>query len=315
MEHAFNTNIAMNYDVDTALFIQHLKHWTLKNLANKENIHDGFCWSYDTLEALCIQFPYWSKRQIERIINNAVKSGLVIKGNYNKTAYDRTVWYAITPYVYGYFPELLTEKNIKSLYLSISPNGEMDLTEWGNRFPKTVTPIPDTKPDTKPNKNNKGISNEMLNNVDNLDTPSNFRNNQTLENPLSPKGQNAPDDDALGDYSNNQTLKLVDTQKSKSFSIKNILKTNPFQIPEQTIHDWIENRKKKRIATTKTAWDKINKELAKCDDPISAFEDMVAAGWQSLKADWVNKSTLPAKKSFFDHESTKWADGIEQDMF
>lgn len=316
MEHAFNTNIAIDFDVDTALFIQHLKHWTFKNLANKSNIHDGHCWSYDTLEALGIQFPYWSKRQIERIINNSVKSGLVIKGNYNQTAYDRTVWYAITPHVYGYYPELLTTKNIESLYLSISPNGEMDLTEWGNRFPRSVTPIPDTIPDTKPNINNISTSDEVPKNVYNhpKQQKSDYLSNQQQEIQKPSQAFEIEDKPTKPDYFEKQTKKESKSIKNLEYGIKNILNDNPFQISKELIEDWITTRKKKRIAVTKTSWNKINKELAKCEEPIAAFEEMVASGWQSFKADWVNKNSVP-KKSFFDHESTKWADGIEQDMF
>jgi len=153
MEHAFNVTIATQFDIDTALFLQHLKHWTFKNLANKNHIHDGFCWTYDTLEAFHDIFPYWTKRQMERVITNALKAGLIIKGNYNTTGYDRTCWYALTYKSYWFFPELANEKYLKLLYLSISPNGEMSgnhhFTEWGNQFPRSVTPIPYTIPDTK----------------------------------------------------------------------------------------------------------------------------------------------------------------------
>src|SRR5690349_5519487 len=70
MEHAFNTNIAAQYDVNIAILLHNFKFWTFNNLANKRNIYDGLCWSYDTLEALGETFPYWSRRQLERVINN-----------------------------------------------------------------------------------------------------------------------------------------------------------------------------------------------------------------------------------------------------
>lgn len=150
MEHALNVNVAIRFDTDTALFLQNLKHWTFKNLANKKHIHDGLCWTYDTLDALCDIFPYWSRRQLERVINNCLKNGLIVKGNYNTTSYDRTCWYAMTPMSYWFYPELADEKYLKLLYSSISPNGEIDYTEWRNRYPESVTTIPDTIPDTDP---------------------------------------------------------------------------------------------------------------------------------------------------------------------
>lgn len=150
MNHSFNVTIATKYSVDTALFLGHLAYWTLLNLSNKRNIHDGLCWSFNTLEAMGDIFPYWTKKQCERVINNAVKLGLVKRGNYNKTKYDRTSWYALTPKSYHYFDELNKDKYLETLYSSISPNGEIKFSEWRKEFPEMETPIPDTKPDTKP---------------------------------------------------------------------------------------------------------------------------------------------------------------------
>lgn len=155
--HAFNVGIARDFNVHTALLLAHLAFWAEKNLANNSNIHDGLVWCYDTLEAMIDYFPYMTRRQIETMINNAIKSGLVTKGNYNHTSYDRTVWYALTPKSYYYFPHLVTEKYINRLFLSISHNCEMDFTEFGNGFHGFVTPIPDTDPDTDPDKKIGGI--------------------------------------------------------------------------------------------------------------------------------------------------------------
>ena len=154
--HAFNVGIAMDYSPNIALFIAHLGFWSEKNLANNKNIHDGLVWCYDTLDAMCEYFPYFTRRQIETIINNSVKQGLVQCGNYNKTGYDRTTWYALTPKAYFYFQHLLTEKYLNRLFVSISQICEIDFTEFVNRFPITVTTIPNTSPDTDPNKKSEG---------------------------------------------------------------------------------------------------------------------------------------------------------------
>lgn len=327
MDHFFNLRLGTKYGVDSALFVSNLRYWTVRNFANIKHIHDGLCWSYNTLEALGEIFPYWSKKQLERVINNCVKDGLVVKGNYNATTYDRTCWYALAPKAYWFFPELVTEKNLDLLYLSISPNGEMEFPEWRNRFPQMETPIPDNIPYTKPNINNKGTSDEALlahitenptsgetlnddknsekifedddgnltsnavskiqdRNLEELD----WINNQALDVLEAKKGLDESESYTKSDYRKNRTLNCTDQLKLTQYDINNILSSNIFQIPEQIIHDWIANRKKKRAAVTKTAWNKINKELAKCKeqgiDPIDAFETMVASGWQSLKVEY-----------------------------
>lgn len=151
MNHCFNLGIANEFDPNIAIFIQSIAYWTHNNLTNKRNLIDGHCWSFNTLEALCETFTYWSKRQLETVIKNAIKSGLLIKGNHNQTKYDRTCWYALSHDAYRFFPELCQEHFIKRLYDSISPNCEMEYAEWRNRFTQNVTPIPTTKTITKSN--------------------------------------------------------------------------------------------------------------------------------------------------------------------
>ncbi|MGL6123271.1 MAG: hypothetical protein ACRC1W_09695 [Shewanella sp.] len=153
--HSFNVGIAIDYSPDMALWIGHLAFFMEYNLSINKNIHDGLCWTYDTLDALVERMPYFSRRQLETIINNSVKEALVQKGNYNQTGYDRTCWYALTPKAYTYFQHLLSDKYLKRLFNSISPNCEMDFTELCNRFRRNVTTIPATDPATNlVNKNN-----------------------------------------------------------------------------------------------------------------------------------------------------------------
>lgn len=148
--HGFNVGIAMDYSPDMAIWLGHLAFWAEKNLAHGKNIYEGLVWCYDTLDTLCEYFPYYTRRQLETIINNSVKEGLVIQGNYNQTAYDRTNWYALTPKAYFYFRHLLSTKNKKKLSASISQICEMEKTDLWNGFFRSVTTIPDPDPDTDP---------------------------------------------------------------------------------------------------------------------------------------------------------------------
>ncbi len=148
--HGFNVGIAMDYSPDMAIWLGHLSFWAEKNLAHSKHIHDGLVWSYDTLDSLCEYFPYYSRRQLETIINNSVKEGLVIQGNYNHTSYDRTNWYALTPKAYFYFRHLLSNKNKKKLSASISQICEMEKTDLWNGFFRSVMTIPYPDPNPIP---------------------------------------------------------------------------------------------------------------------------------------------------------------------
>lgn len=149
MDHAFNVKVATDFDVNTAIFLQNLKFWTLHNLAHKQNIHDGRAWAYYTLEGLTLLFPYWSIRQVRVMIDNCIKNDLIIKSNHNKTKYDRTCWYALTDKSFKYFPELINPVFMNALNLTTPIN--TDLSEMTNGSDGNDTPIPDTIPDTKKN--------------------------------------------------------------------------------------------------------------------------------------------------------------------
>lgn len=149
--HGFNVGIAIDYCPEMAIWLGHLAFWTEKNLAHDKHILNGRVWCYDTLEDMSEYFPYFSKRQLETVINNSIKEGLVSRGNYNQTGYDRTCWYALNPKAYFYFQYLLTNKNKKRISDSISQICEMEITDLWNGFHRSVTPIPDTDPYTDPN--------------------------------------------------------------------------------------------------------------------------------------------------------------------
>jgi hypothetical protein len=167
MEHAFNVNVAKDFDISVATFLQNMKFWTLNNLANNKNMREGLCWTYNTIEALCELFPYFSRHQLEHLIEKCEGFGLLVSGNFNATKYDRTKWYALTPKAYDYYPELCEEHFIDRLHVSgkkdkkfhecygstISENSEIELVDFRNRFRKVPAPIPDTDPDTDPDIN------------------------------------------------------------------------------------------------------------------------------------------------------------------
>jgi len=161
MNHSFNLQIANQFGLNIATFLQSIFFWTHTNLTTKKHIIDGHCWTYNTLESLSETFTYWSKSQLETVIKNSIESGLLIKGNFNKTKYDRTCWYALTPEAYKFFPDLWQEHFFERLHLSISENSEMDYGKFRNGYPEIRTPIPITKPDTKKSNKDDNIIEEI----------------------------------------------------------------------------------------------------------------------------------------------------------
>lgn len=132
-EYTFDVEVAKIYGIDAAVILRHLKFWLEKNAANNKHIHDGEVWTYNSIEAWHQIFPFWTPRQIETRLNILAEKGMIAKGNYNKSKYDRTCWYTI-----------------KSPELRISPNCEMEKTELLNGSHQNVEPIPYKNTDKKP---------------------------------------------------------------------------------------------------------------------------------------------------------------------
>ncbi len=136
MEHSFDINIAKKYGIQAAILLKNLYFWIEKNRANDTNFYDGYYWTYNSKKAFSDLFPYMTERQIDYTLKKLIDEGIIITGNYNKVAYDRTLWYAITKKGY-----------------SILQNCEMEETKLSNGNDENVKPIPDIN--TNKNSNNK----------------------------------------------------------------------------------------------------------------------------------------------------------------
>jgi len=137
--HSFHPQIAADYDVPIALLVHHLHFWIDRNAKRGANCYDGRTWMYDTIEEIAKHFPYWSLKQVERLLDKAVKKGVLRKGNHNKNKYDRTCWYAF-------------ENEEK---FAISRNREMKILKAGNEDPEIGTPIPHALPHALPDTSSK----------------------------------------------------------------------------------------------------------------------------------------------------------------
>ena len=135
MQHHFDVDLAARYGIAEAILLNHLEYWIEHNRANQKNFFEGRYWTFNSNKALCELFPYLSEKKIRNALNHLQEEGLILTGNFNKLAYDRTLWYAIT------------EKG-----KSILPKGQMEVPEMANGIGKKGEPIPDNNtPNIPPN--------------------------------------------------------------------------------------------------------------------------------------------------------------------
>lgn len=146
MFHMFDTEIATRYGVNAAVLFQNIAFWCNHSRANGTNYHDGLYWTYNSVKAFQELFPYLGKSQISSALQKLLDEGLIVKGNYNKVAYDRTAWYAVTE---------LGDTMFRKPINANAENQRFDLSKIGNGNNENREPIPYINPDKKQDINTK----------------------------------------------------------------------------------------------------------------------------------------------------------------
>jgi len=125
--HSFDPVIAKQVGLNAATIYQNILFWAEVNAANNKHIHDGYIWTYNSIVAFGELFPYLTLKQIRTALTKLEDDGLIVSGCYNKSAYDRTKWYAPT-----------------------CPLGKSDLPSGANEIAQKGEPIPDINTNNKP---------------------------------------------------------------------------------------------------------------------------------------------------------------------
>ena len=128
--HSFDPVIAKQVGLNAATIYQNILCWAERNAANNKHSHDGYIWTYNSIAAFGDLFPYLTLKQIRTALMKLEDEGLIVSGCYNKSAYDRTKWYAPT-----------------------CPLGKADLPSGANEIAQKGEPIPDINTNNKPIKN------------------------------------------------------------------------------------------------------------------------------------------------------------------
>jgi hypothetical protein len=95
MLHMFDPELAVQYGVEEAVFIQNLRFWIQRNEANEHNFHKGKYWVFNSQRAWLRLFPYWTRRQLRRIVDKLREIGALEVDCFNESPYDRTAWYTL----------------------------------------------------------------------------------------------------------------------------------------------------------------------------------------------------------------------------
>ena len=140
--HFFEEQAAKRYGVVPAVILQNIYYWCEKNRANGMHFHDGNYWTYNSEKAFSELFGYLTKWQIRTEIKKLEDEGAILKGNYNASPYDRTLWYAVTAEAL----EILRHGD-GSFTTPILQKCNLGVGQNQNENCRIATPIPNNKPD------------------------------------------------------------------------------------------------------------------------------------------------------------------------
>lgn len=131
--------LAAAYGVNEAFLIHHFQHWIRINRDRSANFKEGRTWSYQTYQQIADHFPFLNYDKVKYAIENLEKHGVLLKGNFNKSPFDTTNWYAFVeeevfvPCIYGKSKNVYERENSPSI-------GKIPSS--GGNFPSS---IPDTQ--------------------------------------------------------------------------------------------------------------------------------------------------------------------------
>lgn len=109
--HYFSVEFAAKYGLEAAILAEHFSFWIEKNQSDGRNFHDGRYWTFCSVSSLQNIFSYLSIGKIRGALNTLLKEGVIIKGNFNKLAYDRTSWYSFTDAFYNFTNPFVNKTN------------------------------------------------------------------------------------------------------------------------------------------------------------------------------------------------------------
>ncbi len=133
LNHTYSVEHAILYGVDCAIIIHHLQFWIEQNMALKRNFIEGRTWMYQTQREMAACYPYWNRDKIQDILQKLVDYDVIIKGNFNRTKFDKTTWYAFKN------EEMFTVNRNRTTVISKSDDQSIEIDP----------PIPDTNTNTK----------------------------------------------------------------------------------------------------------------------------------------------------------------------
>lgn len=84
-------SLAVLVGINQAIFLQQVNYW----LQTSKHKFDGRKWTYNTVDEWLVQFPFFSKKTLERVISSLVEKEVLLVKKLSSNPRDRTNYYSI----------------------------------------------------------------------------------------------------------------------------------------------------------------------------------------------------------------------------
>lgn len=92
----FNEDHAQRYGLKEAIILHKIIFYILLNRKNGTNLRLGKYWTFQSKRGWRESLKVFSDMQIWRTLKSLEKQGALVSGEFNKKAYDKTRWYALS---------------------------------------------------------------------------------------------------------------------------------------------------------------------------------------------------------------------------
>lgn len=122
----FDPDIAADVGTDAAIIYENIWYWINFNRSqdNQSHFFENKWWTYNSIKGFNDLFFYLTEKQIRHCLDKLIEKDYLIKGNFNDTPYDRTLWYSLGQKGQMDLPNLANgdDKNGKCIVTDNKPN-------------------------------------------------------------------------------------------------------------------------------------------------------------------------------------------------
>ena len=91
----YSRRVAVKVGLAASVIYAHICYWIRKNKANEKHFYNGKYWTYNSMKAFASYFPELTEKQVRTALEKLIQANLIESANFNKTGYDRTLWYSL----------------------------------------------------------------------------------------------------------------------------------------------------------------------------------------------------------------------------